>query len=106
MWESASIDMTPWFSAQAKLTTSIRSAGAESCSPVSGSIPNLDRPAWIAFHHAPRELRREVFKVVNDLAAPGSRVLDTRPNHTTLRHRPGKPRLCHGTRRMYALVEL
>ena len=51
------------------------------------------------------EARALVLHVVNDLAAKGFRVLDTKPNHIILRHRPGKGLLCRGTRPVYALVD-
>ena len=51
------------------------------------------------------EARALVLHVVNDLAAKGFRVLDTKPNHIILRHRPGKGLLCRGTTPVYALVD-
>jgi hypothetical protein len=51
------------------------------------------------------EVRRLVLDVVNDLAAKGFRVLDTKPNHIILRHRPGKGLLRRGPRPVYALVD-
>ena len=52
-----------------------------------------------------QEVRTLVIDVVNDLAAKGFRVLDTKPNHVILRHRPGRGLLRRGTKPVYALVD-
>jgi hypothetical protein len=52
-----------------------------------------------------QEARTLVIDVVHDLAAKGFRVLDTKPNHVILRHRPGRGLLRRGTKPVYALVD-
>ncbi|MHB0958715.1 MAG: hypothetical protein ACYC0X_15790 [Pirellulaceae bacterium] len=54
---------------------------------------------------AVQQVRSLVIDVVNDLAAKGFRVLDTKPNHIILRHRPGLGLLRRGTKPIYALVD-
>lgn len=51
------------------------------------------------------ELTTLVTGVVQDLAAKGFRVLDTKPNHIILRHRAGKTLLRHGGRTAFAIVD-
>jgi len=51
------------------------------------------------------EARSLVLRVVNDLAAKGFRVLDTKPSHIILRSRPGKGLLRPRHRPSYALVD-
>jgi len=52
-----------------------------------------------------QQVRSLVIDVVKDLAAKGFRVLDTKPNHIILRHRPGIGLLRRGTKPAYALVD-
>jgi len=51
------------------------------------------------------EARALVLDAVDDLAAKGFRVLDMKPNHMILRHRPGKGLLRRGPRAVYALID-
>jgi hypothetical protein len=51
------------------------------------------------------ETRSLVREVVSDLAAKGFRVLDTKPSHIILRHRPGQGLLRRFHRPLYALVD-
>ncbi len=51
------------------------------------------------------QARELVLDVVHDLAAKGFRVLDTKPNHIILRHRPFTGLLRRGGRLVYALID-
>ena len=51
------------------------------------------------------ETERLVTRSVDDLAAKGFRVLDTKPNHIITRHQPGKGLITRRGRTVYAIVD-
>ena len=122
MGQGTTFNATPRFPSGAETTKLAAWTGGEAREPDAPSINNLPQLARVPFDQTPRALRREVFDVPYvqlddatggrlrvtqhgwrhskqlDLVAKGFRVLDTKPNHTVLRHRPGKGLLCRGPR--------
>ena len=64
-------------------------------------LETLVQQGWVSAG----ETARLVTRAVDDLAAKGFRVLDTKPNHIITRHEPGKGLIERHGRTVYAIVD-